>query len=126
MELENSASSLKIILDAHINVNTDIRAFYAVNTQPGIDPVFVPFPGYANLNKNGEVIDPANNDGSTDDFITKSNGYGHDSKDLDYVEYTFTADELPSYRYYRIKLLMTSTTQVQVPRARRFRVMALA
>ena len=126
MELENSASSLKIILDAHINVNTDIRAFYAVNAQPGIDPVFVPFPGYANLNKNGEVIDSANNDGSTDDFITKSNGYGQDAKDLDYVEYTFTADELPSYRYYRIKLVMTSTSQVHVPRARRLRVMALA
>ena len=126
MELENSATSLKIILDAHINVNTDIRAFYAVNTQPGIEPVFVPFPGHANLNKNGEVIDPADNDGSTDDFITKSNSYGQDAKDLDYVEYTFTADELPSYRYYRIKLVMTSTSQVHVPRARRLRVMALA
>ncbi len=126
MELENSATSLKIILDAHINVNTDIRAFYAVNTQPGIEPVFVPFPGHANLNKNGEIIDPADNDGSTDDFITKSNSYGQDAKDLDYVEYTFTADELPSYRYYRIKLVMTSTSQVHVPRARRLRVMALA
>ena len=46
MELENSASSLKIMLDAHINVNTDIRAFYAINLQPNMDPVFVPFPGY--------------------------------------------------------------------------------
>jgi len=126
MELENSASSLKIILDAHINVNTDIRAFYSVNVQPGIDPVFVPFPGYANLNSKGEIVNFEDSDGSPDDFVTKSNGYGQDSKDLDYVEYNFTADELPSFRYYRIKLVMTSTTQVHVPRARRLRVMALA
>ena len=126
MELENSASSIKIILDAHINVNTDIRAFYAINTEAGIEPVFVPFPGFANLNNRGEIIDFENSDGSSDDFITKSNTYGQNVKDLDYVEYNFTADELPSFRYYRIKLVMTSTSQCHVPRIRRLRVMALA
>ena len=126
MELENSASSLKIILDAHINVNTDIRAFYSINLQPNMDPVFVPFPGYTNLDSEGQMISFENSDGLPDKFITKSNEYGHDAQDLDYTEYTFTGDQLPSFRYYRIKLVLTATTQVHVPRIRRLRVMALA
>ena len=126
MELENSASSLKIMLDAHINVNTDIRAFYAINLQPNMDPVFVPFPGYANLDSEGQMISFENSDGSSDKFVNKSNDYGYDAQDLDYIEYTFSGDQLPSFRYYRIKLVLTSTTQVHVPRIRRLRVMALA
>jgi hypothetical protein len=43
-----------------------------------------------------------------------------------YKDYTFTADNLPSFRYYRIKLLLTSTSQVFVPKVKDLRVMALA
>ena len=78
------------------------------------------------MNSRGEIIDFEKSNGSSDSFVTKSNSYGQDATDLDYVEYTFTADELPSYRYYRIKLVLTSTTQCYVPRVRRLRVMALA
>ena len=126
MELENSATSLKIMLDAHINVNTDIRAFYAVNIQPNMDPVFVPFPGYANLNSEGQMISFEDSSGLPDKYVNKSNEYGYDAQDLDYLEYTFSGEQLPSFRYYRIKLVLTSTTQVHVPRIRRLRVMALA
>ena len=52
--LENSASSLKIILAAHVNVDADIRAFYSIANEPGIEPTFSPFPGYSNLNTRGE------------------------------------------------------------------------
>ena len=126
MELENTGTSLKIILNAHMHVNTDIRAFYAINNAPNQDPVFVPFPGYSNLNSKGEIINPENSDGLPDKFVTKSNDYGQDSQSLSFPEYVFTADELPSYRYYRIKLILTSTNQVHVPRIRKLRVLALA
>ena len=126
MELENTGTSLKIILNAHMHVNTDIRAFYAINNAPNQDPVFVPFPGYSNLNSKGEIINPENSNGLPDKFVTKSNDYGQDSQSLSFPEYVFTADELPSYRYYRIKLILTSTNQVHVPRIRKLRVLALA
>ena len=43
-----------------------------------------------------------------------------------FKEYTFTADQLPSFRSYKIKILMTSTSQVYVPVIKQLRVMALA
>ena len=45
---------------------------------------------------------------------------------LIFREYTFTEDDLPSFRTYRVKLIMTSNSQVYVPRIKALRVMALA
>ncbi len=47
-------------------------------------------------------------------------------KEINFKEYTFTADELPAFRTYRIKLVMTSTSQAYVPRVQDLRVIALA
>ena len=124
--LENPASSIKIILSANINEGSDIRAFFATNNKPGSIPVFTPFPGYANFNQRGEVIASENNNGESDSFITKSNNISFDSRSLQYKEYTFTIDRLPSFRTYRIKLGMTSTGQCFVPRVKELRVIALA
>ena len=124
--LENPASSIKIIVAAHVNEGSDIRAFFATNNKPGSDPVFTPFPGYANLNERGEVIASENNNGESDSFITKSNTLSFESRELDYREYTFTIDRLPSFRTYRIKLDLTSTSQCFVPRVKELRVIALA
>ena len=126
MVLENSATSLKILLSAHIDIDADIRALYSINNKKGFDPIFTPFPGYTNLNAKGEVISQADNSGLPDKLITKSNISGFESDELDYREYTFSVDELPAFKTYRIKLLLTSTNQVFVPRVRDLRVMALA
>ena len=96
------------------------------NNKPGSVPVFTPFPGYANFNQRGEVIASENNNGESDSFITKSNNVSYDSRLLEYREYTFTIDRLPSFRTYRIKLGMTSTGQCFVPRIKELRVIALA
>jgi len=45
---------------------------------------------------------------------------------LEYKEHVFTVDQLPLFRAYRIKLLLTSTSQVYVPRIRDLRVIVLA
>ena len=124
--LENSASSLKIILAAHVNIDSDIRAFFSIANEPGIEPTFSPFPGYSNLNTRGEVIAPQNNNGEPDTRIVKSTTLVQDSALVDYREYTFSIDELPAFKTYRIKLNLTSKNQCFVPRIKDLRVIALA
>jgi hypothetical protein len=124
--LENSASSIKIILDAHINLYSDIRAFYAISENQNFDPIFTPFPGYKNLDQRSQIINFEDSDGSPDKFVSPSNSVGFISPELEYREYVFTADQLPSFKSYRIKLVLTSTNQVYVPRVRNLRVIALA
>ena len=124
--LENGASSLKIFVDAHINVNCDIRAFYSIANKEGELPIFTPFPGSNNIDGNGQVIALNDSNGSSDVFIPQVNSTGFNSGDLEFVEYAFTADNLPSFRTYRIKILLTAKSQVYVPRMKKLRVMALA
>ena len=124
--LEQSASSIKILAEVHATTNADVRAFYAFNVNEGKEPIFIPFPGYSNLNERGQVINPSNSNGESDVFVTKSNNYAFESQNLDFKEYTFTIDDLPEFKTYRIKLVLTSTSQVHVPRLRNLRVIALA
>ena len=121
--LEASASSIKIILDAHTNPYSNIRAFYAIGENPNFAPIFVPFPGYMNLDSNMEIIKPENNDGLSDNYIVPPLP---EKILVDYKEHTFTIDNLPSFRHFRIKLIGTSTNQVYVPRIKNLRVIALA
>jgi len=124
--LEASASSIKIIMSAHINDYSDIRAFYAINDSENFNPIFVPFPGYDNLNTKGEIINVSDSNGKPDNYVSLSDSRGFLSEDLDYKEYTFTANNLPSFRAYRIKFVLTSTNQAYVPRVRELRVITLA
>ena len=126
MILENNSTSIKVMLSAHLDIDADIRVLYSINNKEGLDPIFTPFPGYKNLNYKGEVISQADNDGLPDKLITKSNSSGFDSAALEFKDYTFSVDDLPSFKSYRIKILLTSTNQVYVPRIRDLRVMALA
>ena len=124
VQLETSSSSIKIILDAHLTSDSNVRAFYAISDNPNFSPIFIPFPGYLNLNKYKEVINFENSDGLPDDYIAPSTVLGFN--DVDFREHTFTANNLPSFRYFRIKLIGTSTNQVHVPRIKNLRVLALA
>jgi hypothetical protein len=124
--LENSASSIKILVSAHINLKSDIRALYSISENQGFSPIFIPFPGYSNLNTVGQIISEQNNNGESDVFIPKTNTYGYSSDVLEYKEHVFTVDQLPLFRAYRIKLLLSSTSQVYVPRIRDLRVIVLA
>ena len=126
LSLESPATSIKILLNAHINPYTDIRAFYAIGDNPNFEPLFFPFPGYDNLDFRNQIINLEDSNGRPDQFVVESNDLGFDSSEIDFKEYTFTADELPAFRSYRIKLVMTSTSQVYVPRVKDLRVIALA
>ncbi len=125
--LANSASSFKVLLDAHINEFSEIRAYYAISPTPNFDPIFEPFPGYNNLNDLGQVISSAESDGLPDRFIPKADaGAGFESNELTYREYEFNMEELPPFKYYRIKFVLTSTNQTYVPRVSNLRVITLA
>ena len=124
--LANSASSIKVILDAHINEFSDIRAYYAISTTPNFDPIFEPFPGFANLNDLGQIINPANSDGRPDRLITKADVGGFKSNELTFREYEFNMEDLPPFKFYRVKFVLTSTNQTYVPRVSNLRVITLA
>ena len=126
INLENGASSIKVLLNAHINQYCDIRGFYAISEKSNFNPVFVPFPGYTNLNTKNEVISFENSDGRSDTFVSPTQSLGFESSDIEFKEYSFTIDKLPSFKSYRIKLILTSTNQVYVPRIKDLRVIALA
>ena len=75
---------------------------------------------------NGEVINEEDSDGRPDIFIENSIKKGYSAYDTDFIERTFTIDNLPNFRSYRIKLVMTSTSQELVPQMKNLRVIALA
>jgi hypothetical protein len=124
--LENPASSLKVLLTGYVNSYSDIRVFYAISDKNLFDPIFIPFPGYNNLDFRNRVIDFSESDGSSDLLVSKSQSLSLNSSSLDFSEYTFSVDQLPSFRSYRIKIIGTSTNQVYVPRLKDLRIIALA
>jgi hypothetical protein len=126
ISLETPATSIKIILNAYVNSYCDLRGFYSISENPGFDPIFTPFPGYDNLDTKSQIISFEDSNGKSDSYVTPSSALEFNSELLDFKEYTFTADNLPSFRNYRIKLVATSTNQVYVPRIKDLRVIALA
>ena len=126
IQLETPASSIKILANVYLNSNCDVRAFYAISNKEGFNPIYVPFPGYNNINERGEVINPSDNDGRPDVFVAPTDNKLIEPSSDSFKERTFTMNDLPSFRYYRIKIVMTSTNQVYVPRMKDLRVLALA
>ena len=126
IRLENPATGLKIIVDAYNNLDSNIRAFYATGDSEDFNPIYVPFPGYNNLDERGQIINPADSDGLSDKYVSPSSTAGFSPMAVKFNEHTFTIDELSSFRAYRIKIVMTSTNQAYVPRIRDLRVIALA
>jgi hypothetical protein len=59
-------------------------------------------------------------------MVSKTDLIGFDSDVLDFREYEFSIDNLPSFRYFGIKLIGTSTNQAYPPRFKDLRVIALA
>ena len=124
--LENGATSIKIHLEAHVNVTSDIRAFYAVTDDPNGDLVYQPFPGFNNLFNTGQVIDPYNSNGLPDKLVPKTDVIAYTSNQVVYNDYEFTIDNLPTFRNFSIKLVGSGTNQAQPPRMKNLRVLALA
>jgi len=126
IELENGSTSIKVYIEGHINMTSDIRAFYAIMDDIDDDLVYQPFPGYTNLLPSGQVIDPNKNNGLPDKALPKTDVIAYTSDEVVWKDYEFTIDNLPTFRNFSIKLVGSGTNQAQPPRIRNLRVIALA
>ena len=126
IQLENGATSIKIHLEAHINITSDIRAFYAITDDPNGELIYQPFPGHDNLLSTGQVINPAKNSGLPDKLTAKTDVIAYTANQVIYNDYEFTIDNLPTFRNFSIKLVGSGTNQAQPPRMKNLRVLALA
>ena len=124
--MEKPADSLKIIFAANRPAAADFRVLYSL-VRPdsnGTNQEFVLFPGYDNLTDStgdgfGDLVkDPARNDGKADAFVPAS-------KDGEYLEYEYTANDVGEFVGYTIKIVMSSTNQATPPRIKEFRTIAL-
>ena len=124
--LENPATSIKIILNAHINKYTDIRCFYAISATPGFEPTFIPFPGFNNFNNRGQIIELSESDGRPDKYVIDSDIAALGGAAAQFREYTFSTENIPSFKYYRVKFVLSGTDQTYVPKVSDLRVITLA
>ena len=125
--LENPATSIQVIVDGYVSNYSDLRAFYAVDQETQVnETIFVPFPGYQNINVYGNVINPSINNGQPSSLVPKVDEYAYEPSGELFKEYKFTIDNLQPFKFFRIKLIGTSTNQAFVPVIKNFRVIALA
>jgi hypothetical protein len=127
INIQNPATSLKVILAAYRDASADFRVFYrlfkADSTE--VDQSYLPFPGYTNLtDTDGDgygdrVINPANNNGLADKFVRSS------ASD-EFIDYQFTADDLDQFSGFQIKIVMSGTDESKPIKLRDLRVIALA
>ena len=128
LSLENSATSIKVLVSAHVNIYSDLRVLYSILNDKDDSPIYYPFPGYVNKKRLDSGLEPndAISDGTPDAKFTKTDIIGFDSNSIEFRDYEFTIDKLPSFRYFSIKIVGSSTNQAYPPRLKDLRVIALA
>ena len=127
VDLEQPATSLKVLIAASAEPETDFRVFYRLFTADSteVSSTYRPFPGYNNLidtdgdGFGNDVIDPADSDGRADAYVTPN-------RFDEFSEYQFTADNLEQFSGFVIKIVMTSTNEAIFVRIKDYRVIALA
>jgi hypothetical protein len=120
INIEQSATSLQVLFSAYRNPSSDIRVLYKIftNNSPDDQQIWQLFPGYDNLDVNGNIIDLKNNDGRSDSNIRSS-------LNDEYLNYKFSIDNLPAFTGFQIKIVGTSTNQTYSPLIKQLRVIAL-
>ena len=127
VNLENPATSLKVIVDGYVPNGTDVRALYALDQDENMHKtVFTLFPGYGNINESGGPIDPELSSGRSDKEIPKIDTKVEWPALSQYKEYTFTVENVESFNSFRVKLVMSSENQSLSPVFRNLRVIATA
>jgi hypothetical protein len=126
VRLSQPATSLKVIVSAYRHSSADFRVLYSLIRPDSseVSQAFELFPGYNNLsvdnNNDGylDVVDPANNDGLPDVFVPSS-------RENEFLEYEFSANNLGEFSGYTIKIVMSSTNQAYPPRFKDLRSIAI-
>ena len=120
VKLQKSADSLKVLFDAYRHKSNDIRVMYRLlrNDTPDSQQLYEFFPGYDNLDENGNVISSSKNNGRSDRFVQASNTLD------DFGNYEFTGKNITPFNGFQIKIIMTGTNQSYVPLIRDLRAIA--
>lgn len=120
VKLEKSANSLKVLFDAFRHSSNDIRVLYRLfrTDTPDDQQLYELFPGYDNLDANGNIINSSSNSGRSDKFINPS------SNPNDFSSYEFNARNISLFNGFQIKIVMTGSNQSFVPKIRDLRAIA--
>ena len=124
--LENPATAIKLMISASMHESSDVRGFYSIQNSVEEEPVFIPFPGYSNLNSLRQKIDPSVSNGTPDVIPRKNSSFTVRESSNSFREYSFTDDNLPEFKIFRIKLVFASTNQAYPPIIKDLRAIALA
>ena len=121
VQLEKSSDSLRVFFDAYRPDTSDIRVLYRIFRPDGAinsTSLWELFPGYDNIDINGQVISQSKNNSKPDKFVSPSI-----SKE-DFRSYEFSANNLAQFTGFQIKIHMTGTNSAQVPLIKDLRVIA--
>jgi hypothetical protein len=119
--LKLSSTGLKVLLDAYKPNGSDVRVFYKTTNsgENSTDSQYIPFPGYANIDNSGLIVNSKNSDGSSDKFVNYSN-------ENEFKNHSFTILETEPFTSFTIKIVITSESSSVVPKIRNLRVVSLA
>lgn len=120
IRLEKSSDSLKVYFDAYRDSSNELIVMYRIlrPDTPDDQQLYELFPGYNNLDDNGNVIDEKDNDGQPDTFVPASVSLNQ------FRSYEYTASNLPLFNGFQVKIIMTGTNQSLVPNIRDLRIIA--
>jgi hypothetical protein len=118
--LDKPSDNLKVFFDAFKHSTNDIRVCYRIfrSDSPTSSQLWQLFPGYDNLDSNGQVINPSNNNGRPDKMVANS------TSENNFNQYEFTASNLPQFNGFQIKIIMSGTNSSFVPKIKDFRAIA--
>ena len=121
--LDNPATSLRVLFAAYRRDSSDIRVMYKIlsegESENSMEKDFDLFPGFDNIDQNGNIISKTNNNGKPDDNVTPSVGET-------FKDYEFSVEELPPFTKFQIKIDMVGTNQAQPSYIKDLRAIALA
>ena len=127
VNLKQPATSLQVLIGAYRHSSADFRVLYQLHRQgsEGVDQSYQLFPGYDNLKD-------TDGDGFGDTVINDTLDSGRpdatvgSSRDDEFREYQFSADNLDSFTGFSIKIVASGTNEAYAPRFKDLRVLALA
>ena len=127
VDLKQPATSLKVLVSAYRHSSADFRVLYRLFRPDSseVQQSYELFPGYDNLRDlNGDgfgetIIDATLNSGRSDAFVPSS-------RDNQFLEYQFSADNLDKFTGFAIKIVCSGSNEAYAPRFKDLRVIALA
>ena len=103
VKLEKGSDNLKVMFDAYRHFSNDIRVLYRLfrTDTDETNQAYELFPGYKNLDANGNVVSVGNNDGLPDKIVDFSN------TDDDFRSYEYAAKDLAkTFNGFQVKIIM--------------------